>query len=122
MGHAPYAQLRDAYTEAGLGMISGGADAFLIETCQDLLQVKAAVNGVKAAMRQADKKIPIVVHVTVETTGTMLMGSEIGAALAALQPLGIDMIGLNCATGPDEMSEHLRYLSNFASIPVSVMP
>ncbi|OFU63225.1 methionine synthase [Corynebacterium sp. HMSC14H10] len=122
LGHAPYAQLRDAYTEAGLGMISGGADAFLIETCQDLLQVKAAVNGVKAAMRQADKKIPIVVHVTVETTGTMLMGSEIGAALAALQPLGIDMIGLNCATGPDEMSEHLRYLSNFASIPVSVMP
>lgn len=61
LGHAPYAQLRDAYTEAGLGMISGGADAFLIETCQDLLQVKAAVNGVKAAMRQADKKIPIVV-------------------------------------------------------------
>ncbi|MEJ5919858.1 MULTISPECIES: methionine synthase [unclassified Corynebacterium] len=122
LGHAPYASLRDAYTEAGLGMLDGGADAFLIETCQDLLQVKAAVNGVKAAMRQLEKRIPIIVHVTVETTGTMLMGSEIGAALATLQPLGIDMIGLNCATGPDEMSEHLRYLSTNASIPVSVMP
>lgn len=122
LGHAPYDKLRDAYVEAGLGMLKGGADAFLIETSQDLLQVKAAVNGVKEAMRQLDQEIPIVVHVTVETTGTMLMGSEIGAALASLQPLGIDMIGLNCATGPDEMSEHLRYLSANAKIPVSVMP
>ncbi|MFC3850880.1 methionine synthase [Corynebacterium hansenii] len=122
LGHAPYATLRDAYVECGLGMLDGGADVFLIETCQDLLQTRAAVNGVKEAMRQLGKRIPIIVHVTVETTGTMLMGSEIGAALTALEPLGIDMIGLNCATGPDEMSEHLRYLSKNSSIPVSVMP
>ena len=122
LGHAPYATLRDAYVECGLGMLDGGADCFLIETCQDLLQTRAAVNGVKEAMRQLGKRIPIIVHVTVETTGTMLMGSEIGAALTALEPLGIDMIGLNCATGPDEMSEHLRYLSKNARIPVSVMP
>ncbi|WP_295625978.1 methionine synthase [uncultured Corynebacterium sp.] len=122
LGHAPYATLRDAYVECGLGMLDGGADVFLIETCQDLLQTRAAVNGVKMAMKRHERRIPIIVHVTVETTGTMLMGSEIGAALTALEPLGIDMIGLNCATGPDEMSEHLRYLSKNARIPVSVMP
>lgn len=122
LGHAPYATLRDAYTEAALGMLEGGADAVLIETCQDLLQVKAAINGTKEAMRRLGRRIPIITHVTVETTGTMLVGSEIGAALTALEPLGIDVIGLNCATGPDEMSEHLRYLSRHARVPVSVMP
>src|SRR5690606_23399679 len=94
----------------------------LVETCQDLLQAKAAIIGSKRAMEQAGRRIPIVTHVTVETTGTMLLGSEIGAALTALEPLGIDLIGLNCATGPAEMVEHLRYLSQHASIPVSVMP
>ncbi|MGI5217691.1 methionine synthase [Nocardia sp. CA-290969] len=122
LGHAPYASLRDAYTEAALGMLDGGADAVLIETCQDLLQVKAAVNGTRRAMEKAGRRIPIITHVTVETTGTMLVGSEIGAALTALEPLGIDLIGLNCATGPEEMSEHLRYLSQHARVPVSVMP
>lgn len=122
LGHAPFAQLRDAYTEAALGMLDGGADAILVETCQDLLQVKAAITGSRRAMLAAGRRIPIITHVTVETTGTMLVGSEIGAALTALEPLGIDMIGLNCATGPDEMSEHLRHLSRHAQIPVSVMP
>ncbi|MCX5045845.1 methionine synthase [Aldersonia sp. NBC_00410] len=122
LGHAPFAALRDAYTEAVLGMIDGGADALLIETCQDLLQVKAAVIGGQRAMQQLGLRLPIIAHVTVETTGTMLVGSEIGAALTALEPLGIDMIGLNCATGPAEMSEHLRHLSRHASVPVSVMP
>ncbi|RDI67173.1 methionine synthase [Nocardia pseudobrasiliensis] len=122
LGHAPFAALRDAYTEAALGMLDGGADAILIETCQDLLQVKAAVTGSRRAMAKAGRRIPIITHVTVETTGTMLVGSEIGAALTAIEPLGIDMIGLNCATGPDEMSEHLRHLSKHARVPVSVMP
>ncbi|MBW0273426.1 methionine synthase [Nocardia sp. MH4] len=122
LGHAPFVSLRDAYTEAALGMLDGGADAILIETCQDLLQVKAAITGSRRAMAAAGRRIPIITHVTVETTGTMLVGSEIGAALTALEPLGIDMIGLNCATGPDEMSEHLRHLSRHAQIPVSVMP
>ncbi|MFE9324909.1 methionine synthase [Nocardia sp. NPDC052278] len=122
LGHAPFNALRDAYTEAALGMLEAGADAILIETCQDLLQVKAAVTGSQRAMVQLGRRIPIITHVTVETTGTMLVGSEIGAALTALEPLGIDMIGLNCATGPAEMSEHLRHLSRHATIPVSVMP
>ncbi|WP_024804777.1 methionine synthase [Nocardia sp. BMG51109] len=122
LGHAPFAALRDAYTEAALGMLDGGADAILVETCQDLLQVKAAVTGSRRAMAKAGRRIPIINHVTVETTGTMLVGSEIGAALTAVEPLGVDMIGLNCATGPDEMSEHLRHLSKHARVPVSVMP
>ncbi|MEV0946769.1 methionine synthase [Rhodococcus sp. NPDC049939] len=122
LGHAPFTSLRDAYSEAAMGMIDGGADAILIETCQDLLQAKAAILGSQRAMETLGSRLPIITHVTVETTGTMLLGSEIGAALTALEPLGIDMIGLNCATGPAEMSEHLRYLSKYASLPVSVMP
>ena len=122
LGHTEYRMIRDAYTEAALGMLDAGADAILVETCQDLLQLKAAVLGSRRAMVQAGRHIPVFAHVTVETTGTMLLGSEIGAALTAIEPLGVDMIGLNCATGPAEMSEHLRYLSRNARIPVSVMP
>ncbi|MCQ4120087.1 methionine synthase [Rhodococcus tibetensis] len=122
LGHASFASLRDAYAEAAMGMIDGGADAILVETCQDLLQVKAAILGSRMAMEKLGSRLPIITHVTVETTGTMLLGSEIGAALTALEPLGIDMIGLNCATGPAEMSEHLRHLSKYTSLPVSVMP
>jgi 5-methyltetrahydrofolate--homocysteine methyltransferase len=122
LGHTEYAVIRDAYIQAALGMLDGGADAILIETCQDLLQLKAAVLGSRRAMAQAGRHIPVFAHVTVETTGTMLLGSEIGAALTAVEPLGVDMIGLNCATGPAEMSEHLRHLSRHARTPVSVMP
>ncbi|MBS1693588.1 MAG: methionine synthase [Actinobacteria bacterium] len=122
LGHTEYTVIRDAYAEAALGMLDGGADAILVETCQDLLQLKAAVLGSRRAMAQLGRHIPVIAHVTVETTGTMLLGSEIGAALTAVEPLGIDMIGLNCATGPAEMSEHLRHLSHHARIPVSVMP
>ncbi len=122
LGHAGYATLRDAYQENAAGLIAGGADALIIETCQDLLQVKAAVIGSKRAMAELGQQVPIICHVAVETTGTMLVGSEIGAALAAIEPLGVDLIGLNCSTGPAEMSEHLRYLSQHSRIPVSVMP
>jgi 5-methyltetrahydrofolate--homocysteine methyltransferase len=122
LGHIEYTVVRDAYIEAALGMLEGGADAILVETCQDLLQLKAAVLGSRRAMRQIGRYIPIIAHVTVETTGTMLLGSEIGAALTAVEPLGVDVIGLNCATGPAEMTEHLRYLSQHARTPISVMP
>ncbi|MCG5470923.1 methionine synthase [Micromonospora sp. LAH09] len=122
LGHAGYATLRDAYQENAAGLIVGGADALIIETCQDLLQVKAAVVGSKRAMAELGQTVPIICHVAVETTGTMLVGSEIGAALAAIEPLGVDLIGLNCSTGPAEMSEHLRYLSQHSRIPLSVMP
>lgn len=122
LGHTTYAHLKETFKLQALGLIRGGADAFLIETSQDLLQTKAAVNGCKQAIDESGVRLPILVEVTVETTGTMLMGSEIGAALTTLQAMGIDAIGLNCATGPAEMSEHLRYLSKHASIPVMAMP
>jgi 5-methyltetrahydrofolate--homocysteine methyltransferase len=122
LGHAPYAVLRDAYQEQVAGLVSGGADAILIETSQDLLQAKAAIVGARRALAAAGVDLPVFAQVTVETTGTMLLGSEIGAALTALEPLGIDLIGLNCATGPSEMSEHLRTLSKTATVGISCMP
>ncbi|WP_326676420.1 methionine synthase [Streptomyces sp. NBC_01237] len=122
LGHAPYGKLRDAYQQNAEGMIAGGADALLVETTQDLLQTKASIIGARRALEATGSNLPLICSVTVETTGTMLLGSEIGAALTALEPLGIDMIGLNCATGPAEMSEHLRYLARHSRIPISCMP
>ncbi len=122
LGHAPYRVLRDAYQQQVEGMLAGGVDAVLVETAQDLLQAKSAIVGARRAMAAAGRRVPLFAQVTVETTGTMLLGSEIGAALTALEPLGVDLIGLNCATGPAEMSEHLRYLSRQARVGLSVMP
>ncbi|MFJ8661668.1 methionine synthase [Streptomyces sp. NPDC093795] len=122
LGHAPYTLLRDAYQQNAEGLLAGGADALLVETTQDLLQTKSSVIGARRALDALGADVPLIVSVTVETTGTMLLGSEIGAALTALEPLGIDMIGLNCATGPAEMSEHLRYLARHSRIPLSCMP
>ncbi|MER7130219.1 methionine synthase, partial [Streptosporangium saharense] len=122
LGHKPYHVLRDAYYDNAAGLISGGADAVIIETCQDLLQVKAAVVGARRAVADAGRDVPIIAQVTIETNGAMLLGSEIGAALTAVEPLGVDVIGLNCATGPAEMSEHLRYLANHARVRLSCMP
>ncbi|MEE4598490.1 methionine synthase [Streptomyces sp. DSM 41524] len=122
LGHAPYTVLRDAYQANAEGMIAGGADALLVETTQDLLQTKASIIGARRALEATGANLPVICSVTVETTGTMLLGSEIGAALTALEPLGIDMIGLNCATGPAEMSEHLRHLARHSRIPLSCMP
>jgi 5-methyltetrahydrofolate--homocysteine methyltransferase len=122
LGHTTYDHLKRTFAEQAEGLIDGGADAFLVETSQDLLQTKAAVNGCKQAIVSRGIRLPIFVEVTVETTGTMLMGSEIGAALTALEPLGVDAIGLNCATGPAEMSEHLRHLSKHSAVPVACMP
>ena len=123
LGHVTFRELRDSYYENAAGLLRGGADALIIETCPDLLQAKAAIIGSKravaavgAATRSSSRQL------TIETTGTMLLGTEIGAALTALEPLGIDMIGLNCATGPGEMSEHLRYLAAHSPIPISCEP
>jgi 5-methyltetrahydrofolate--homocysteine methyltransferase len=122
LGHEKFSVLRDAYQKQCVGLLNGGVDAILIETAQDLLQAKSAVIGAKRAMKSLNTFVPIIVSVTIETTGTMLLGSEIGAALTALSALGIESIGLNCATGPTEMSEHLRYLSKYSDLPVTVMP
>ncbi|MET9439584.1 methionine synthase [Streptomyces sp. NPDC006610] len=122
LGHTTFAAIRDAYQKNAEGLLAGGADALLVETTQDLLQTKASVVAARRAMQAAGYDVPLIVSVTVETTGTMLLGSEIGAALTALEPLGIDMIGLNCATGPAEMSEHLRFLARHSRVPLSCMP
>ena len=122
LGHVTYSELRDTYFEAARGLVAGGADALLVETTQDLLQAKAAVNGSRRAIAEAERDIVLVAQVTVETTGTMLLGSEIGAAFNALSKLEIDLIGMNCATGPAEMSEHLRQLSQTSEVGISCMP
>jgi 5-methyltetrahydrofolate--homocysteine methyltransferase len=122
LGHVTFAELRDTYQVSAAGLLHGGADALIVETCQDLLQAKAAIIGAKRAIADSGADVPLIAQVTIETTGAMLLGSEIGAALTALEPLGIDLIGLNCATGPAEMSEHLRYLAAHSPLPLSCMP
>ncbi|MFE9370701.1 methionine synthase [Streptomyces sp. NPDC006711] len=122
LGHIDYRTLRDGFQANAEGLIAGGADALIVETTQDLLQTKSAILGARRAMEAAGADLPLVVSLAFETTGTMLLGSEIGAALTALEPLGVDMIGLNCSTGPAEMSEHLRYLTRHSRIPLLCMP
>ncbi len=122
LGHISFADLRDSYTEQARGLLVGGVDLFLIETCMDLLQVKAAMIGCRRAMGIEGRTVPLQVQVTIETTGRMLVGSEIGAALSAIGAMRPDVLGINCATGPAEMQEHLRYLSHHSPIPISVLP
>jgi 5-methyltetrahydrofolate--homocysteine methyltransferase len=122
LGQISFSDMRDGYQEAAAGLIEGGADLLLIETAQDLLQVKAAMIGCRRAMADRGRQVPLQVQVTIETTGRMLMGSEIGAALTTLEALRPDVIGLNCATGPAEMGEHLRYLSAHSRTPLSCLP
>ncbi len=110
LGHITYDELETALAVQVGGLLAGGAHALMIETCQDLLQVKAAVNGARAAFAQAASEIPIFVNVTVETTGTLLVGADIASAATVLRALDVAMIGLNCATGPQEMAEHVRWL------------
>ena len=125
LGQTTWATMLDSYREQALGLLDGGVDAFLIETAQDLLQVKCAINACLAALDQAGKThedVPIMVSVTIETTGTMLVGAEIAAAVTALRPFPIMSLGLNCATGPVEMSEHVAYLAQNWDRPISVVP
>ncbi|MHB9862899.1 methionine synthase [Streptomyces sp. YIM S03343] len=122
LGHIGYGTLRDGFQANAEGLLAGGADALIVETTQDLLQTKAAILGARRAMAATGTEVPLLVSMAFETTGTMLLGSEIGAALTALEPLGIDMIGLNCSTGPAEMSEHLRYLARHSRTPLLCMP
>lgn len=122
LGHISYEHLRDTYEKNALGLIDGGADGIIVETTQDLLQLKAAVNGARAAIRSAERDVVLIAQITVEATGTMLLGSETLAALNVLSSLNVDVIGMNCATGPAEMSEHLRQLSITSNVPLSCMP
>jgi len=122
LGQISFATQRDGYEEAARGLLEGGVDLLIIETVQDLLQAKAAIIGCRRALAHLGRQVPIQVQITIELTGRMLMGTEIGAALTTLDALRPDVVGLNCATGPQEMSEHLRYLSQHARMPISCLP
>ena len=122
LGHISFNELRDTYEEHARALIEGGVDLLLIETCMDLLQIKSAMQGGRRAMKAMGREVPIQVQVTMETTGRMLVGTEIGAALSALLAMKPAVIGINCATGPAEMQEHLRHLSQHCPIPISVLP
>ncbi|MFB7517108.1 methionine synthase [Streptomyces sp. NPDC056144] len=122
LGHTTYDVLRDGYQQNAEGLLAGGADALIVETTQDLLQTKSSLIGARRAMDALGIDVPLICSLAFETTGVMLLGSEIGAALTALEPLGIDLIGLNCSTGPAEMNEHLRYLARHSRTPLMCMP
>ena len=122
LGHISFADLRDTYEEHARALLEGGVDVLLVETCMDLLQIKAAMQGGRRAMKAMSREVPIQVQVTMETTGRMLVGTEIGAALTALLAMKPAVIGINCATGPAEMQEHLRHLAQHSPIPISVLP
>ena len=125
LGHTTWQAMLDSYTEQARGLIDGGIDAFLIETCQDLLQIKCAINACLDALQEKGRSvddIPVLVSVTVETTGTMLLGTELAAAANALSMFPITSLGLNCATGPTEMAEHVAWLSRHWSRPLTVIP
>jgi len=117
-----FAELRDHYQVASEALLEGGVDLFILETHFDLLAVKASVIGARRAMAKVGRQVPIQCQVTMELTGRMLVGTEIAAALTAIEPLDVDIIGLNCATGPTEMSEHIRHLSQHCRAPISVLP
>jgi 5-methyltetrahydrofolate--homocysteine methyltransferase len=122
LGHIFYENMKAAYAVQAAGLIEGGADLLAVETCQDLLQTKAALAAIFEYFAQKKTRLPVIASVTVETMGTMLLGSDIAAALAALEPFPLTAIGMNCATGPKEMSENIRYLAANSPFPVFCMP
>jgi len=122
LGHVSFDELRDSFAEQAEGLIAGDVDLFIVETCQDVLQIKAALQGIEQAFASTGQRRPLMVSVTMETTGTMLVGSDIAAVVAILEPFPIDVLGLNCATGPEQMKEHVRYLSEHSPFVVSCIP
>jgi 5-methyltetrahydrofolate--homocysteine methyltransferase len=122
LGHIGFREMADAYREQARGLLDGGVDLLCVETCQDLLQAKAALCGIFEEFGASRRRVPVIASVTVEATGTLLLGTEISAALTTLEPYDIDAIGMNCATGPMEMSEHVRVLCTGSPLPVFVMP
>jgi 5-methyltetrahydrofolate--homocysteine methyltransferase len=122
LGHIAFPDMAASYREQARGLVEGGADLLCVETCQDILQAKAALYGVFSYFEEARRRVPVIASVTVETMGTLLLGTEISAALVSLEPYDIDVIGMNCATGPKEMSEHVRVLTAGSPKPVFVMP
>src|SRR5205085_3844801 len=122
LGHISYTDLRDAYSVQVRGLLDGGVDLLIVETCQDLLQTKAALAAIFSVFEERHTRVPVIAQVTIEVFGTMLNGTEISAALTALSPFPIDVIGMNCGTGPKHMTESIRYICENTLLPVSVLP
>lgn len=122
LGHVSFDVMKSCFAEQGRGLLAGNVDLFIVETCQDVLQIKAALSGLEQAFEETGERRPVMVSVTMETTGTMLVGSDIAAVVAILEPFSIDILGLNCATGPEQMKEHMRYLSAHSPFVVSCIP
>ena len=122
LGHVDFDTMRASFQEQAEGLLAGDVDLFIVETCQDVLQIKAALQGIEDAFSKTGERRPLMVSVTMETTGTMLVGSDIAAVVAILEPFPIDVLGLNCATGPEQMKEHIRYLSAHSPFVVSCIP
>ncbi len=122
LGHIDFDTLKSAYVEQAQGLYDGGVDLFIIETCQDVLQIKAALNAIEEVFAERGERRPLMVSITMEVMGTMLVGTEISAALTILEPYNIDILGLNCATGPDKMKEHIKYLSEHSPFIISCIP
>ena len=122
LGHIDFDTMRDSFREQAEGLIAGDVDLFIVETCQDVLQIKAALQGIEEAFEATGERRALMVSVTMETTGTMLVGTDIAAVVSILEPFPIDILGLNCATGPEQMKEHIRYLSEHSPFTVSCIP
>ncbi|MCX5937902.1 MAG: homocysteine S-methyltransferase family protein, partial [Cyanobium sp. LacPavin_0920_WC12_MAG_62_9] len=122
LGHIDFDAMKASFAEQAEGLIAGDVDLFIVETCQDVLQIKAALQGIEAAFSKTGQRRPLMVSVTMEATGTMLVGSDIAAVVAILEPFPIDVLGLNCATGPEQMKEHVRYLSEHSPFVISCIP
>jgi 5-methyltetrahydrofolate--homocysteine methyltransferase len=122
LGHISFKDLRDAYGVQVRGLLDGGVDLLIVETCQDLLQTKAALAAIFGHFKESRRRVPVIAQVTIEVFGTMLNGTEISAALTALAPFPIDVVGMNCGTGPKHMTESIRYICENSPLPVSVLP
>src|SRR5256884_6169079 len=122
LGHISFLDMKASYREQARGLLDGGADLLIVETCQDILQTKSAVAAIFEEFESSKRRVPVIAQVTIEAFGTMLMGTEIGAALTAIEPFPIDVLGMNCATGPQQMTENVRYLCQNSKFPVSVIP
>ena len=122
LGHISFDKLKDSYEEQINGLIDGGIDLLLIETCQDVLQIKSALSASQEVIKNRNIELPIMISITMETTGTMLVGSDIASALTILEPYDIDILGLNCATGPVQMKEHIKYLAENSPFAISCIP
>ena len=117
-----YTELADNFYEQAKYLVEGGVDLLLIETSQDILEVKAAVAGIERLFAEIGRRLPLQTQVTLDVSGRMLLGTDIASAMTTLEALGVDVIGLNCSTGPEHMREPVRYLSEHATLPLSVIP